>query len=97
MSHRRRGQEGVSPLMLTIKYPQDFPGGPVAKNPPSNAEDLGLITGWGTEIPHATGQLSPSGTTGEACMLQQRLSTILNIFKCLQVGRRLTVPLSFRV
>ena len=97
MSHRRRGQEGVSPLTLAIKYPQDFPGGPVAKNPPSNAEDLGLIPGWGPEIPHAAGQLSPSGTSGEACVLQQRLSTVLNIFKCLQVGKRLTVPLSFRV
>ena len=38
---------------------QDFPGGPVAKNPPSNAGDAGLILGWGTKIPHAMGQLSP--------------------------------------
>ena len=53
---------------------QDFPGGAVDKNPPANAGDLGLIPSWGTEIPHATGQLSPSGTTGEACVLQQRLS-----------------------
>ena len=74
MSHGRRGQEGLSPLVLTIKYPQDFPGGAVAKNPPSSAGDLGLIPGWGIEIPHAAGQLSPSGTTGEACVLQQRLS-----------------------
>ena len=27
----------------------DFPGGPVIKNPPSNAEDMGLIPGLGTK------------------------------------------------
>ena len=37
----------------------DFPGGPVVKNPPSNAGDAGSIPGRGTKIPHATGQLSP--------------------------------------
>ena len=26
---------------------KDFPGGPVVKNPPCNAEDLGLIPGRG--------------------------------------------------
>ena len=26
---------------------QDFPGGPVVKNPPGNAEDTGLILGLG--------------------------------------------------
>ena len=34
-------------------------GGPVVKNPPSNAGDWGLIPGQGTKIPHAAGQLSP--------------------------------------
>ena len=43
----------------------DFPGGPVVKNPPSNAGDSGLIPGWGTRIPHATGQLSLRATTTE--------------------------------
>ena len=43
----------------------DFPGGPVVKNPPSNAGDAGSIPGWGTEIPHTTGQLSPRATTTE--------------------------------
>ena len=42
-----------------------FPGGPVVKNPPSNAGDMGSIPGGGTKIPHATGQLSPCTTTGE--------------------------------
>ena len=36
----------------------DFPGDPVLKNQPSNAGDLGLIPGQGTEIPHTVGQLS---------------------------------------
>ena len=36
-----------------------FPGGPVVKNPPSNAGDGGLIPGQGTKILHAVGQLSP--------------------------------------
>ena len=44
---------------------RDFPGGPVVKNPPSNTLDTGLIPGWGTKIPHATGQLSPCAATTE--------------------------------
>ena len=32
---------------------QDFPGGPVVKNPPSNVGDAGSIPGQGTKIPHA--------------------------------------------
>ena len=36
----------------------DFPGGPGAKNPPSNAGEVGLILGGGTKIPQAVGQLS---------------------------------------
>ena len=44
---------------------QDFPGGPVVKNQPSNAGGAGSIPGWGTKISHATGQLSPHATTTE--------------------------------
>ena len=33
----------------------NFPGGPVVKNLPSNARDVGSIPGWGTKIPHALG------------------------------------------
>ena len=44
---------------------KDFPGRPVVKNPPYDAEDAGLIPGKGTKIPHATGQLSPRATTTE--------------------------------
>ena len=31
-----------------------FPGGPMVKNLPSNARDMSLIPGQGTQIPHAT-------------------------------------------
>ena len=44
---------------------RDFPGGPVVKNPPSNVQDMGLISGWGTKIPHAVEQLSPWAATTE--------------------------------
>ena len=36
----------------------DYPGGPVVKNPHSNAGDMGLIPSWGTKIPHTMGLLS---------------------------------------
>ena len=49
----------------------DFPGGPVVKNPPSNAGDAGSIPGWGTKIPHAVGQLSPRATTTELSRLSE--------------------------
>ena len=41
-------------------YLKDFPGGPVVKNPPSNAGDMSLISGWETKISHASEQQSPS-------------------------------------
>ena len=47
----------------------DFPGGPVVKNPPSNAGDAGSIPGQGPKIPHAAGQLSPHTTTTELMRL----------------------------
>ena len=43
-----------------------LPGGLGVKNLPSNAVDKGLIPGWGTKIPHASGQLSLSAATREA-------------------------------
>ena len=36
-----------------------FPGGPVVQNMRSNGGDMGLITGGGTNIPHAMGQPYP--------------------------------------
>ena len=55
--------------MLTLKNKkQDFPGGLVVKNLPSNSRDTGSIPGQGTKIPHAAGQLSLHATTTEpAC------------------------------
>ena len=44
---KRQGQEA-----------RDFPGGPVAKNLPSNGEDVGLISDQGTKIPRATREVS---------------------------------------
>ena len=51
---------------------RDLRGGPVVKNPPSNAGDVGLIPGWGTKIPHAAAQLSPRATTTELACLNER-------------------------
>ena len=36
----------------------DYPGGPVVKNLPSTAGDVGLIPGQGTKILYVAGQLS---------------------------------------
>ena len=46
----------------------------MVKNSPLNAGGSGSIPGWGTKIPQASGQLSPSAATREACMPQQRPS-----------------------
>ena len=61
------------PQKTKIELPYgDLPGGPVVKNLPYNAGDVGLIPGQGTKIPHAAGQLSPRATTTELtrCKLQ---------------------------
>ena len=55
-----------------LKKRGDFPGGPVVKNPPSNAGDVGSIPGWGTKIPHATGQLSPHVPQLQLARLNER-------------------------
>ena len=62
------------PLCLELESVdcRDFPGGPVVKNPPSNAGDMGSIPGWGTKIPHAVGQLSPRAATTELACLKER-------------------------
>ena len=41
---------------IYLRWKEDFPGGPVVKNPPSNAEDASLSPGLGTKIPQALGQ-----------------------------------------
>ena len=40
-----------------------MPGGPVVKNPPYNAGDVGSIPGQGTKISHALEQLNPRATS----------------------------------
>ena len=51
--------------LKTFSKCQDFPGGPVVKNPPASTGDVGWIPGRGTKIPHALGQLRPRTTTTE--------------------------------
>ena len=70
--------------VVSSKSPwMDFPGGPVVKNPPSKAGNMGSIPGRGTKIPHAAGQLSPGAATREpmrsgARVPQLRLDTAKN-------------------
>ena len=62
--------------------PRDYPGGPVIKNPPSNAGDAGSILGQRTMIPHATGQLSLHTTAKElAPQLRPNAAKYMLIFK----------------
>ena len=42
-----------------------LPGGPVVKNAPSDAGNMGSIPRQGTKIPHAMRQLSPCARTTE--------------------------------
>ena len=61
-------------LSHDIEY-KDFSGGLADKNLPPYEEDEGSITGWGTKIPHVTGQLRLYTTMRESCLLQQRPNT----------------------
>ena len=64
--------ESEKPFHEDFKNTQvrDFSGGPVVQNASSNTGDLGLIPGWGANIPRTAGQLSLFDATKEACMLQ---------------------------
>ena len=79
-SRQQRQPKGTTelptpPLDLGVidlrEFIEDFPGALVAKNQPSDAEDVGLIPGQGTK-----------GTcpTREACALQQKISHAANQF-----------------
>ena len=46
----------------------NFLSGPVVKNPPSHAGDVGLIPARGTKIPRGTEQLSPCTTATEPAL-----------------------------
>ena len=52
---------------IKINSSRDFPGGPVVKNPPSNAGDMGLILSPGTK---AARQLKPVHRNCRACTLE---------------------------
>ena len=56
----------LEPCAALLKVLQDFPSGPLAKNSPSSAGDMGLILGLGTEITYAAGQLSPNTAIRES-------------------------------
>ena len=52
---------------------RDFPGGPVVKNPPSNAGGAGLIPGQGAKIPHASGPKNQNIKQKQYCNKFNRL------------------------
>ena len=56
----------------------NFPGGPVVKNPPSNAGDEGLSPGQGTKIPHALGQISQRAATTESTHSRAHVPQLLS-------------------
>ena len=51
--------------MFKVNSYGDFPSGPVDKNPLASTGNMESITGLGTKIPHASGQLGPCATTTE--------------------------------
>jgi len=66
------------PLKNVLNLLRDFPGGPLVKNLPSNAGDMGLIPGRGTKIPHAMRQLSLHATTTEPACHNHREARVLH-------------------
>ena len=72
-------QDIESVLLKTVcimKYKEqhrrDFPGGPMVKNPPCNARDVGSILGQRIKIPHSMKQLSPRATTRHSVCHKER-------------------------
>ena len=53
---KQKQQEWKRKRKIQEIFKGNFSGGPVVKNPPSNAGDVGLIPGWGTKIPCAMGK-----------------------------------------
>ena len=54
------------------KLLQDFPGGPVVKNPPANAGDTGSIPGQESKVPQATRHLGPLTTATEPVLCNEK-------------------------
>ena len=52
----------IKQQIKTTTY-RDFPGGPMVKNPPSNAGDAGSIPGRGTKTPTCRGATKPARCT----------------------------------
>ena len=61
-------------------WPGDSPGGPVVKNLPSSAGDVGLISGWGIKSPRQ----SPSDTAKSWCwcLVAQSCLTLCDSMDC---------------
>ena len=58
----------------------DFTGSLKVKNPPYNAGNMGLIPGWGNNIPQATRQLSPYAASASGLTWSQSINQYF--FKC---------------
>ena len=58
MVHSEKLGERIKIKDQKSKKLKDFPSGPVVKNLPSKARDVGLIPGWGTKVLQAIGKLS---------------------------------------
>ena len=66
-----RSHKPLSSAKKKKQNPREFPGGPVVKNPPSNAGDVGSIPGRGTKIPTCLGATKPEHLNQrEACLPQ---------------------------
>ena len=63
----------------------DFRCGPVVKNPPCNAGDVGLIPGWGTMIPHTIEQLNLWTTTREPVCPNEKIPHAATKTQCSQI------------
>ena len=48
-------QEARAACLFKNIIVQDFPVGSMVRNSPSNTRNVGLVPGWGTEIPPAVG------------------------------------------
>ena len=59
-------QDGLQKVPIK-KVMGGFPGGPVVKNPPSNAGDSGSILDQGTKIPNDQGVPKPTHCNLERC------------------------------
>ena len=70
---KRKQSENFEERREYINYilPRDFSGGPVVRNLPFNAGDVGSVPDRGTDIPQTKGQLSPCTATKDP---QQRAS-----------------------